>query len=1383
MANPRTIDQIQAEIKANQESNNLIREKLKLLEQAAKAGKPLTDAEKEYVKYAKESLKIEQRRVDFVKKFNKELLITAQSLSDISDYQTSINQAYGKNSELAKAVNKQLEIAKNFQASIVAEIESGNIKTAAGKKKLAEISAAYGNMQVSIINADKALAAGEITLEERNKLVEKAASDYKDLAEGAKDIAGISQETLDAIEQTVVQTGSLAKAMKSAAVQSQLYKQAMQEVVAGAGPLGPVLDNINTLTKTNIRDTLAWKAAVFALGAALGKVAYDYFGAPIKAGMQADRERQQAEIDNIAAVAKLRKDAEFIPQQIQQERNEQAITAQNEVNRLMHEAQFAAQKAANSFSASMQQAAAQFNAASKTALFGNKLGGVGYGAAQLQMAGISADKIAEAMSTAAAATGKMPTGKAAADMAIMAERTGTSVDDIAQITEHFQRIDGMSANMSMNMAEGMRSMADQAGISLGNLMKEVAESSKEALGYQIKSGPALAKAVAYAQSMGVSFGDIAKAGKSMVMNYKDSIKAEMQLSSLLGEQVDLSEVRAKFAEGDTTGAMQALQAQGLDPAQMDMFQQEALSQALGGMDLQSLSKIATGTGKEVGGLKAGNAAAGNKGFLGAAVSAQAGLEAAQASISANQAVIDAKLSQQIADAYLASPEYENYKKAQNEAAIEAENLGHKMKDAWLQTDDYKKSLADSMKLDFASSIKESLMGGLSALAGGLGTTLIDKIIPKGGIGGKVAGMFGLGAGGGGGDEGGGGGDGGGGATDGPIASVAAQIQAAEPVIKKAKPLGKSLAEFGKGIGDFLKNVGKGFGGMIQEVFRGISKGLSFFNPAALKGATILAGIILVIGAAIAGASWLMGKALPTLAEGLMAFNDVDGKNLAAVGLGVTALGVGMAAMGAGTVIAGIGNLVGNLFGGGIEDTIKKVEKFSEANINAAKVKNNADAIVAYSKAMAASGLGSAASGLGNLVGGIANGIAKFFGVKPPLKQMEEFSRLNMGDTTKLKANAEAFTIFGNAMSSYQGGSGSLGGVLADGVAKFFGIEPPLEKMKKFATADLGDTSKLKSNAEAFTLFGNAMATYKGDKGGLMNVLAEGVAGFFNEETPLEKFKKFAAVSGINVEQVKNNAEAFTMFGNAMASYQGEGGEGFWSSLGKGISSFFGGGEEDLITKFQRFSALNSSGITATANAIGALNTSLGNYNATTATNVGTGLSAFATGVNNSDIGTAGASISSLTSYLNLFNQTMAETSTIATGMYTIADSFMVLARALTDLASVNVAALNELPWVRMTAFAGVGGGFVIATSAKNSMNISESSAKNIDAIAKDSKSSLKEIQDLNKNTRELVNLNKNIEALTKALFTKTDAQVVSLDGKRVSTVLNRYSEYTKAIQT
>jgi hypothetical protein len=1517
-------------IENNKKEIDLLKEK-KVLNDADKKVrdskiKELQSQNKEYRK----GLDIEARRLKIIQDYNKELSISATTIDDISEFQHSITTAYGKSNALSKVANKNLLIAKVFQSSIVAEIESNNKLTEKQKKKLADVSAAYGNVQTSIIETDKKLATGEITLKQRNELIQEANEKYVEMASAISNMEGISGEVKQQLMASVKQTDDLAKAMKSTAVQTELMERITDELSHDLGGLGPILSSINTLTKTNVRDTLAWKAAVFALGAALGKAAYDYFGAPIKAGMQADKERRQGEIDNIATVAKMRLDAEFIPAQIAQERNEKAIEAQNQVNELTHEAQYAAEKAANSFRVSMQQGAAQFEAASKTALFGQSIGSVSYGAAQMQLAGIGAEKVASAMSAAAGATGKMPTSKIASDMAVLSERTGQSVESVADINEMFQRMDGASEKTALNLQEGLRTMAQQNGLDLGKLMSEVAEASKDALSYQIKGGKALAKQVGFAQSMGVNFGDVAKAGKNMVLNYKDSIKAEMQLSSLLGEQVDLSEVRAKFAAGDQAGALKALQAQGLNPEDMDMFQQEALSNALGGLDLNSLQKIAQNKGKDVGDLKQGNVQKGNQQFLTTTQQAQSTLEAKQANISAASAIVDAKLSQKIADAYLASPEYEDYKRAQSNAAIEAENLSHKMKDAWLQTDAYKKSLADSMQLNFVETIKEGLMGGLAAVGGGLLTTMIDRLVPRGGMGGKVLGSLGLGKIFGGkesaptatGTMGTGivpamntptsdapqslplpvpvsivGGDdivvgdqastkgffeklkegiqrkwdgvtgffggirdriistwqgvtgfftgigdkissGWQGVTGfftgigdkiknlwstattfitdgirsgwekvvgffsgivetvktffktkvagifkkGGVSSMApgggeegdgAGAPGASPVSALTKLDKAKLSGAGKGIGQFIKNVGTGAGKAIKAIMTGLAEGLRVFaDPMVVLGAAGLAASIALIGAGIAGAAWIMGKALPTLAEGMMAFNEVDGANLVKVGLGISALGVGMAAMGAGAVLSGVGNLVGKLFGGGIEDTIKKVQTFSNANINAEKVKGNANAIIEYSKAMAASGLGSAASGLGNLVGGIASGISNFFGVKPPIKKMEEFAKLDFGDTGKLKANAEAFTVFGNAMSSYKG-SGGMGDVLAAGVAKFFGIKQklPIEQFKEFATADFGDTKNLENNAKAYTLFGNAMSSYKGSTGGVMEVLAQGVADYFKVDTPIDKFMKFAAISGINVQQVKNNAEAFTAFGNAMATYQGGGNEGFWSGLGKGLLSFFGSGKDDVITKFQRFAALDAAGVIAISNGIGSLNGNLANFKIETANATGSGMSILATSVSDNLTEDRTTLLNSFNAGLSGLNTTLTQTSTIVGAIQSISDAMSGLALSLDSLSSIDTAAINQIPWVKMAVFGKSGGKIELTSAASKNLNLSKEASDNIKKMAT--------------NTEAMVKLNNTLVKLTKEGFFGGEASRMSLyiDGKAVNTSLKRYKDNTKGSDT
>jgi len=354
----------------------------------------------------------------------------------------------------------------------------------------------------------------------------------------------------------------------------------------------PAMDKLGDVITKAAEGGVGLTLAFAALGAALGKMAYDlgFFG------------------DKLGTIASYDKKLAGLKGQID------AINQQVTLG-IFGGRNFVKESAILDFSNTVAQMGIEFEAASKTALFGEKLGGVGYGAAQLQMAGIAAETIATAMKDASSAMGSNVSGEFGADIAILAARTGQTSEGIASITDTFMRLGNVSAETAINLEEGLRTMAKQANVNLGALMEDVAEASKDALSYQLKSPAALAKAATFAASLGTKFTDIANAGKSMVLNYKDSIKAEMSLSAMLGKRVDLSQVRALFAAGRTEDAIKALKAQGLDPSKMNLFQQEALKNATGGLDLNSLQKIATRTGRTGGELEGEKVKVGNGTFI------------------------------------------------------------------------------------------------------------------------------------------------------------------------------------------------------------------------------------------------------------------------------------------------------------------------------------------------------------------------------------------------------------------------------------------------------------------------------------------------------------------------------------------------------------------------------------------------------------------------------------------------------------------------------------------------------------------------------------------------------------------------------------------------
>lgn len=283
-------------------------------------------------------------------------------------------------------------------------------------------------------------------------------------------------------------------------------------------------------------------------------------------------------------------------------------------------------------------------------------------------------------------------------------------------------------------------------------------------------------------------------------------------------------------------------------------------------------------------------------------------------------------------------------------------------------------------------------------------------------------------------------------------------------------------------------VGKFLGGATEGALTGSARGLAAFaNPAIPIGAAALGAAIVAIGAGIAGATWIMGKALPSLAEGLASFADIDGDNLQDVGLGIGAVGVALAAMGAGSAIGAAGTAIASVIemlpGRG---PLERLEEFAKLNFDSAKVKGNAEAMAAYGTAMAAMGGGAALGSIGNAVSNLVDGVVGFFGgdTSLPYDEIREFATQNLGDEAQITKNARLMAAFGNAFSSLPAGGiqGSRSGGLIGAVAGFFsgGEQMPWDQIREFGAVDLGNAERITNNASLMAAFGNALSTFDGE---------------------------------------------------------------------------------------------------------------------------------------------------------------------------------------------------------------------------------------------------------------------------------------------------------------
>ena len=126
----------------------------------------------------------------------------------------------------------------------------------------------------------------------------------------------------------------------------------------------------------------------------------------------------------------------------------------------------------------------------------------------------------------------------------------------------------------------------------------------------------------------------------------------------------------------------------------------------------------------------------------------------------------------------------------------------------------------------------------------------------------------------------------------------------------------------------LQNVAPGTGGMLGGLgmgLKGFAGGLrAFANPMVVLGAGALGASITLVGAGIAGATYLMGGALEKFGEGLKTIGDVDGKNLLEVAKGSTALAGAMVALAGGGTVSAVTGFFGKLLGGGTDNFAKNV---------------------------------------------------------------------------------------------------------------------------------------------------------------------------------------------------------------------------------------------------------------------------------------------------------------------------------------------------------------------------------------------------------------------------------------------------------------------------
>jgi hypothetical protein len=218
----------------------------------------------------------------------------------------------------------------------------------------------------------------------------------------------------------------------------------------------------------------------------------------------------------------------------------------------------------------------------------------------------------------------------------LAYHFGGSADDVMNMTNMFRLMGKTSASMAQNLIAGITEFAKINSLAPQAIFNQIKDAGEDIYKFSNGTAESFVKQAGLLTKMSVSMSQMMKASDSMVLNYKDSIKAEMSLSAMLGKNVNLSEVRAKLMSGDQAGAASALKTQlgGIDINAMNPFQKQALTQATG-MDVSALMGLQQGKGGELtGDLKAEKAK--GAAFAQGALSADIGGAAAKLALEQEQ---------------------------------------------------------------------------------------------------------------------------------------------------------------------------------------------------------------------------------------------------------------------------------------------------------------------------------------------------------------------------------------------------------------------------------------------------------------------------------------------------------------------------------------------------------------------------------------------------------------------------------------------------------------------------------------------------------------------------------------------------------------------------
>jgi hypothetical protein len=181
---------------------------------------------------------------------------------------------------------------------------------------------------------------------------------------------------------------------------------------------------------------------------------------------------------------------------------------------------------------------------------------------------------------------------------VLAKNLGIGAGEAAKLTGSFARLNDGSQETAQNLIQSTKNLAQQNGLVPSDVMADVANSAEAFALFGKDGGKNIAEAAIAAGKLGISMDKVSGIADNL-LDFENSINAELELGAMLGRNINLDRARALAYEGDIGGAVRETLSSlgGIEEFnRMDYFQKKQTA-ALLGVSVDEFQKMATNADK------------------------------------------------------------------------------------------------------------------------------------------------------------------------------------------------------------------------------------------------------------------------------------------------------------------------------------------------------------------------------------------------------------------------------------------------------------------------------------------------------------------------------------------------------------------------------------------------------------------------------------------------------------------------------------------------------------------------------------------------------------------------------------------------------------------